>query len=67
MCFDQNQKTLHNYYEDITSNDLAVIKGYFLNKEDIAFGKYVLDISCKAETKFDKKDLPGLKFLVSRN
>ena len=26
MCFAQNQKTLRNYYEDITSNDLAVEK-----------------------------------------
>jgi oxygen-independent coproporphyrinogen-3 oxidase len=61
ICFAQNQKTLHNYYANITNNDLAVAKGYFLNEEDISFRKYILDISCKAKTKFSKADLPVLK------
>jgi len=61
VCFAQNQKTLHNYYENITNNDFAVTKGYFLNDEDIVFRKYILDISCKAETKFNSEDLPLLE------
>jgi oxygen-independent coproporphyrinogen-3 oxidase len=61
ISFAQNQKTLHNYYENITNNEVAVTKGYFLNEEDIAFRKYILDISCKAETKFNEEDLPVLE------
>ncbi len=61
IAFAQNHKTLHDYYANISNNELAVTKGYFLNDEDVTFRKYILDISCKAETKFNKEDLPLLK------
>jgi oxygen-independent coproporphyrinogen-3 oxidase len=61
MAFAQNHKTLHNYYASILKEELAVTKGYFLNEEDAAFRKYILDISCNAETKFRKEDLPVLR------
>jgi len=59
--FAQNHKILHDYYASISHNELAVTKGYFLNKEDVAFRRYILDISCKGQTKFFKKDLPILE------
>jgi oxygen-independent coproporphyrinogen-3 oxidase len=61
VAFAQNHKTLHNYYESIANNELAVTKGYFLTEEDRTFRKYILDISCRGYTKFGKASLPLLK------
>jgi oxygen-independent coproporphyrinogen-3 oxidase len=65
VAFAQNHKTLGEYYQSIEHNELAVTKGYFLSEEDIAFRKYILDISCHAGTTFDVKDsslLQGYSF-----
>ena len=43
--------------------NLPVFKGYFLNEEDIAFRKYILNIICKGFTKIDPVDLPVLREL----
>jgi len=63
VAFAQNHKTLGDYYQAIANNDLAVTKGYFLSEEDLAFRKYILDISCQAETSFNAKDSSLLKHL----
>jgi oxygen-independent coproporphyrinogen III oxidase len=55
-AFAQNEKTIHNYYACIAKNEPAVTKGYMLNEEDIAFRKYILDISCKGETTIRPED-----------
>jgi oxygen-independent coproporphyrinogen-3 oxidase len=60
-AFAQNNKTLHNYYEAVHNGTLAVSKGYLLSDEDVAFKKYILDISCNGATTFRKEDLPLLK------
>lgn len=49
-AFAQNEKTLHNYYEAVCNNTLAVTKGIVLTEEDKHFKKYILDISCNGET-----------------
>jgi len=51
-AFAQNDKLLHNYYQSIGKNELAVVKGYYLNDEDSVFRKYILDISCMGKTSF---------------
>ncbi|MBS1598861.1 MAG: oxygen-independent coproporphyrinogen III oxidase [Bacteroidetes bacterium] len=51
-AFVQNEKTLHDYTASINKNVLATRKGYFLSEEDIAFRKYILDISCQGKTSF---------------
>jgi len=56
VAFAQNKKTLHEYYESIEKNELPVFRGYFLNEEDIAFRKYILNIVCKGFTKIDPVD-----------
>ena len=56
-AFAQNKKTIHDYYESIQKNELPVFKGYFLNKEDINFRHYILAISCKGKTNFQKEDI----------
>jgi oxygen-independent coproporphyrinogen-3 oxidase len=60
-AFAQNEKTLHDYYAAVLHGNLAVKKGYVLSEVDIAFKKYILDISCKGTTTFKEEDLPVLR------
>jgi oxygen-independent coproporphyrinogen-3 oxidase len=59
-AFAQNDKTLHNYYAAINEGRFAINRGFFLNEEDIAFRKYILDIACKGHTTFLPEHLPLL-------
>lgn len=61
LAFSQNEKTLHDYYAAVNKNELAIFRGYFLTEEDIAFRKYILDISCQGKTIFQSQHLPTLK------
>ena len=61
IAFAQNEKTLADYYNSINEEKIAVKRGHFLNEEDIAFRKYILDIACKGSTRFDRTHLPLLK------
>lgn len=58
VAFAQNHKTLHDYYNSIKENELAVTKGYFLSDEDLIMRQYILDISCKGGTYFSPEHLP---------
>jgi oxygen-independent coproporphyrinogen III oxidase len=60
-AFAQNDKTLHNYYEAMNADKLAVKRGFFLNEEDKAFRKYILDIACRGQTQFQDKHLSLIK------
>ncbi|HEY1022071.1 MAG TPA: coproporphyrinogen III oxidase, partial [Flavisolibacter sp.] len=60
-AFAQNEKALHDYYAAVNGNRLAIKKGYVLSVEDVAFKKYILDISCKGATTFEDEHLPLLK------
>jgi len=60
-AFAQNIKTLHDYYAAIETDELPVQKGYFLSDEDLAFRKYILNISCQGKTKFIAAHLPLLE------
>jgi oxygen-independent coproporphyrinogen-3 oxidase len=62
--FAQNKKTLHEYYECISKNALPIFRGYFLKDEDISFRKYILNISCQGQTKFDPVHLKTLEQIV---
>ncbi len=61
LAYAQNVKTIHDYYAAIQRNEIPVVRGYFLNEEDVAFKKYILDISCRGTTRFDPAHLPLLK------
>jgi oxygen-independent coproporphyrinogen III oxidase len=56
VAFAQNHKTLHDYYQSIAYNELAVTKGHFLSDEDVSFKNYILDISCRSATTFRLQD-----------
>jgi oxygen-independent coproporphyrinogen-3 oxidase len=60
-AFAQNAKTLHDYYGAIEGERLAIQKGYRLSETDIAFRKYILDLSCKGEARFSAEHLSLLK------
>lgn len=60
-AFAQNNKSLHDYYAAVKEGKLALKRGYFLNDEDLAFRKYILDIICKGETRFSADQMPLLK------
>lgn len=60
-AFAQNNKSLHDYYTAVKEGKLALKRGYFLNDEDLAFRKYILDIICKGETRFSADHMPLLK------
>lgn len=60
VAYAQNEKTIHDYYAGLQQNKLPVKRGFFLSDEDVAFKKYILDISCKGKTFFKKEDLPML-------
>ena len=61
IAFAQNTKALHDYYAIINQNKLPVQRGFFLTNEDIAFRKYILDISCQGKTIFQKENLSKLR------
>ena len=61
VAYAQNEKTLHDYYAAIEKNELPLRRGYFLTEEDVAFKQYILDISCKGKTIFNKEHLALLK------
>lgn len=61
VAYAQNVKTIHDYYAAIKRNEIPVIRGYFLSEEDVAFKKYILDISCRGTTSFNKEHLSLLR------
>jgi oxygen-independent coproporphyrinogen III oxidase len=61
-AFAQNNKSLHDYYSMISANKLPVARGYFLNKQDESFRKYILNISCQGKTCFRDEDNEALQF-----
>lgn len=60
VAFAQNEKKMHDYYASVERNELPVMRGYFLTEEDMAFRKYILDISCRGKTIFKDEDRPML-------
>jgi oxygen-independent coproporphyrinogen III oxidase len=63
-AFVQNRKTLHDYYAAVNGGALAVQKGYFLTDEDQLFRRYILDIACKGQTRFEPAHYDVLKEIV---
>jgi oxygen-independent coproporphyrinogen-3 oxidase len=60
-AFVQNSKTLHDYYARVAEGTLPVEKGYFLSEEDQAFRSYILDLSCRGQTRLRDVDMPLLE------
>jgi oxygen-independent coproporphyrinogen III oxidase len=48
--FAQNVKTLEDYYDALSQNDLPVFRGHILNAEDIVIRKHILNLMCHFHT-----------------
>ena len=62
-AFVQNNKTIHEYYTAVNNGNLAIMRGYILNQEDLAFRQYIKEVACKGGTHFHPEHLPILKSL----
>jgi len=60
-AFAQNDKTLHNYYAQLQEGKFPIKRGLFLSEENIAFRRYIKDISCKGHTVFNPDHLALLQ------
>lgn len=62
-AFAQNNKSLHEYYSAVNNGHLAIMRGYILNEEDLAFRQYIKAIACNGATRFAPQHLPILESL----
>lgn len=60
FSFAQNEKDLDIYLQKIHHNELPIIKGHILNKEDLIVRKHILDLMCLFKTKITN-ELPQLQ------
>jgi oxygen-independent coproporphyrinogen-3 oxidase len=59
----QNSKTLHEYYQSIDADELAITRGFVLDDQDVIISQVIQDLMCKFEIdvpEFEKKT--GLNF-----
>ena len=52
-CFAQNNKTLDNYYREITRSGHATVRGIALNDEDMIRAAVINDLSCERGVDFE--------------
>ena len=53
--FAQNTKRLEEYYQLLESDQLPVVKGHILDKEDLIIRKHILNLTCQFETSWNDK------------
>jgi oxygen-independent coproporphyrinogen-3 oxidase len=59
----QNGKTLHEYYQAIDAGELAIVRGFTSDDQDVIIGQVIQDLMCRFEvdmTAFEKRT--GLNF-----
>lgn len=55
--YGQNVKKVEEYYDLINKGELPVFKGHLLNEEDLIIRRHILNIMCKFETSWEKKEM----------
>jgi len=55
--FAQNTKNIEEYYTILESNELPVVKGHILDKEDLVIRKHILNLTCELETSWSKESM----------
>ena len=55
--FAQNEKTLKAYQERVEQNELPIIKGHLLTKEDLIVRQHILNIMCHFKTSWKDESL----------
>lgn len=51
-CFAQNEKKLEDYYRRLDKNELPIMKGHILTKDDLVRRKLILEMMCHLKTDF---------------
>ncbi len=64
FCFAQNEKKLNSYYARLNEGKIPIEKGYQLTEEDQIIKKYIQEIICKGNTRFNPDHLDLLKTSV---
>lgn len=55
--FAQNVKTIEEYYECLTRNEIPVFKGHVLNQEDLIIRQHILNLMCSFSTSWENSEL----------
>ncbi|MFN7013630.1 MAG: coproporphyrinogen III oxidase, partial [Bacteroidia bacterium] len=55
-AFAQNVKTVEEYYARIEKNELPIFKGHLLTEEDLILRQHILNIMCRLQTSWEKKE-----------
>ena len=55
--FAQNSKTLEAYTEAVNKEELPILKGFVLSKEDLIVREHILNIMCHFETRWKDNNL----------
>lgn len=48
--FAQNVKTIEEYYQELSNNQLPIMRGHLLTNEDLIIRKHILNLMCQFET-----------------
>jgi len=55
--FAQNEKTVEDYQDQISKNELPVFRGHILNKKDLIIRKHILNLMCSLHTSWASDEL----------
>jgi oxygen-independent coproporphyrinogen III oxidase len=56
-AFAQNEKEIEPYYQALDKNELPILKGHELTKEDLIVRQHILNIMCHFETSWENDDM----------
>jgi oxygen-independent coproporphyrinogen III oxidase len=56
-AFAQNEKTIENYYARLEQNELPLLRGHLLTKEDLIIRKHILNLMCQFETSWNDSQM----------
>lgn len=63
-CFAQNEKKLEDYYTRLNNNELPIMKGHILSKDDLVRRKLILEMMCQLKTDFVPELLSEMTFTL---
>jgi oxygen-independent coproporphyrinogen-3 oxidase len=56
-AFAQNEKSIEDYYARLEQNELPIIRGHLLAREDLIIRKHILNLMCQFETSWDNSSM----------
>jgi oxygen-independent coproporphyrinogen-3 oxidase len=59
-AFSQNSKTLEDYLARVNADELPLVKGHVLTRDDLVLRKHILNIMCKGQADWKKNDYYSL-------